>query len=261
MSVRFGFSRLRCLSSRLTGTQGPAASVLSRRPLLAVSRPTIATYPQNLLRSFATKAEGSSDSDDAKAKADEQQKADETKTEDAKAEAKAEETEQAAEEVPEEVKLQNQLTDLQEQIKAEKHKLLLSLAEFENNKKKFVKEREDRRRRSTVNFATTMVEVYSEFDRFADVKHEGVCQGLFEGVSLTRDLYKNTLARFDVSQMEVEEGSPLNVNRHEKVGEAIRDDLPKDSVAECVKPGWEYLANSKAPVVVKRAEVKVVTRG
>ena len=38
-------------------------------------------------------------------------------------------------------------------------RLLLLLADFENNKKRFLKEREDRRRSSVANFATRMIQV------------------------------------------------------------------------------------------------------
>ncbi|CAE8608442.1 unnamed protein product, partial [Polarella glacialis] len=171
--------------------QGAAASL----------RPTIACRRQNFAaaatfrplvrasRHFAASA------GDPEAKA-EGAKAEEAKTDEAKTEeAKPEETKAAdvkAAEAPEDPAqvLQDELTAVQEKVRAKKHELLLSLADYENNKKKYLREREDRRKRSTTNFATKTVEVYAEFDRFATPSTGGACQGIHEGVSMVRDLFK-----------------------------------------------------------------------
>ncbi|CAK9099592.1 unnamed protein product, partial [Durusdinium trenchii] len=99
---------------------------------------------------------------------------------------KTEKTEEASSEVEEapEKLLQKELADLQELVRQNKHELLLSLADFENNKKRFLKEREDRRRSSMASFATKMV------------------QALHEGVALTRDLYKASLDKFGVRPLQ-----------------------------------------------------------
>mmetsp|Transcript_102601 Transcript_102601/g.289922 ORF Transcript_102601/g.289922 Transcript_102601/m.289922 type:complete len:282 (-) Transcript_102601:150-995(-) len=160
--------------------------------------------------------------------------------------------------------LKKEVEELQEKLRAKKHELLLSLADFENNKKKFMKERETRRRNATVNFARKMVEVYTEFEDLARLPAEAdelseACQGLHEGVVLTGDLYKAALERFNVSALSPELGEPFSVTYHEDAG-SVPGELPPNSVAEVVQPGWAYAeggSNAAARVVLRKAKVKL----
>eukprot|EP00441_Pelagodinium_beii_P024332 CAMPEP_0197656672 /NCGR_PEP_ID=MMETSP1338-20131121/42836_1 /TAXON_ID=43686 ORGANISM="Pelagodinium beii, Strain RCC1491" /NCGR_SAMPLE_ID=MMETSP1338 /ASSEMBLY_ACC=CAM_ASM_000754 /LENGTH=275 /DNA_ID=CAMNT_0043232779 /DNA_START=53 /DNA_END=880 /DNA_ORIENTATION=- len=259
---------LRLLNLRWQGAVRPSFRGLATAPRLSLLQGR---------RSFAAEAKSAEDAARAEsAKAEEaakeaSEKAEETaKEEAAEAEKKVseevkDEAKEAPEEAPEEAeaeeapekKLEKELADLQVKVKAKKHELLMSLADFENNKKRFSKEREDRRKRTTINFSTRMVEVFSKFDAFASPAPQGACQGLHEGVAMVRDIYRSTLEKFGASQLEVEIGSPFVAARHENVGSVDSSDLPESSVAELVKPGWILDPDSPKPVVVTKAEVKV----
>jgi len=185
---------------------------------------------------------------------------------DAKGEKEAQETEGAEaaspdEEAPEKL-LQKELTDVQEQVRQRKHELLLSLADFENNKKRFLKEREDRRRSSISNFAIKMVQVYGELNAFAAENHNsGTAEALHEGVALTRDLYKASLDKFGVRPIQVEIGEPFVAARHEKTDTIESTQLPANSVAAIVRPGWILDPDSPKPVVLQKAEVHISSQG
>jgi len=169
--------------------------------------------------------------------------------------------ESAAEEAPEKL-LQKKLTDLQELVRQNKHELLLSLADFENNKKRFLKEREDRRRSSMSNFATKMIQVYGKLNDFAVEKHNsGTAQALHEGVALTRDLYKASLEKFGVRPIQVEIGEPFVAARHEKTDTIQSTQLPTNSVAAIVRPGWILDPDTPKPIVLQKAEVHVSSDG
>ncbi|CAE6921555.1 grpE [Symbiodinium sp. CCMP2592] len=157
--------------------------------------------------------------------------------------------------------LEKELAALQENVRARKHELLLSLADFENNKKRFSKEREDRRKSSMANFATEMIKVYGQFDAFAAEKHTGAVQGLHQGVALTRDLYKASFERFGVRNIQVEIGEPYVAARHENVGTVESTKLPMNAVGEIVRPGWVLEPDSPKPVVLQKVEVHVSTQG
>jgi len=162
--------------------------------------------------------------------------------------------------------LEKELAEAQEKITKERHELLLALAEFENNKKRNQTECQRRRRAASVNFATKMVEVYGKFDELthSEDKAEDVtesCKALLEGVVLTRDLYKATLDKFDVEQLQVQLGEPFNQTRHDKLGSVEDASVAADSVAEVVRPGWVLEAKSAKPVVLRKAEVKVAAHG
>jgi len=246
---------------------------------LATLAPRLSMPLQGHGRSFAESAKSAEDaarSESAKAEeaakeaSEKAEKEVRGEAEKAEAEAKApedvkeaneSEAPEATEEEAPEKKLEKELADLQDQIKAKKHELLLSLADFENNKKRFSKEREDRRKRATLNFSTRMIEVFSEFDAFAAPAKPGACQGLHEGVAMVRDIYRSNLEKFGAKQLEVEVGSPFVAAHHEKVGSVDSSDLPESSVAELVKPGWIIDPDSSKPVVVRKAEVKLAKHG
>eukprot|EP00931_Biecheleriopsis_adriatica_P075902 TRINITY_DN49673_c0_g1_i1.p1 TRINITY_DN49673_c0_g1~~TRINITY_DN49673_c0_g1_i1.p1 ORF type:complete len:323 (+),score=111.60 TRINITY_DN49673_c0_g1_i1:56-970(+) len=207
---------------------------------------------EEAVREEAAKAEAKASAETGEAGAEGKEAA----AEEAKAE-EATEEEQAPEKL-----LEAELTELQEKVRAKKHEVLMALADFENNKKRFLKEREDRRKRSAANFSTKMIEVFVEFDEFASSRHgTGACQGLHEGVALTRDLYKTQLEKFGAKQIEVEAGEPFVAARHENVGSVESSDLPEHSVAELVRPGWVYDPEGPKPVVIVKAEVRVAKHG
>eukprot|EP00929_Paragymnodinium_shiwhaense_P082739 TRINITY_DN43758_c0_g1_i1.p1 TRINITY_DN43758_c0_g1~~TRINITY_DN43758_c0_g1_i1.p1 ORF type:complete len:226 (+),score=88.82 TRINITY_DN43758_c0_g1_i1:178-855(+) len=148
------------------------------------------------------KPEASAESD-SKAEDSEASKAEESKAEEAKAdnsEKKAEEPELSPEE-----KAQKEVEELEEKVREKKHEYLLSLSEFENNKKRFVKEREARRSRAMETFGQKMVEVHTEFEETFSKKGEAAemseaCKALHEGVVMTGDIFKSQLEKFEVKK-------------------------------------------------------------
>jgi len=183
--------------------------------------------------------------------------ADDTKT----TEKKSKEADKpAAKETPKE-KLEKELQKAEEEVKKQKSELLLSLADFENNKKKYQNERLTRRRNAMVNFANRMVDVYEEIEEISsfEPKEElsASSQALQEGVTLTRDLYRTTLEKFEIEQLVPELGQPVVVARHESVGSVVNGDLAADSIGEVVRPGWIFEPSSSSPKVLRKTQVKV----
>jgi len=161
-----------------------------------------------------------------------------------------------ADEEPQDARLKRELTEIQDEVKAKKHELLLTLADFENNKKRFAKERESRQRTATVGFARQMVDTYSAFEELLVAHSEQSSeagQSLLEGVVLTRDLYRATLEKFDLKPLAAELGEPFVGARHE----CASDDKPSGAVIEIVQAGWIFEARGAPPVVIKKAQVKV----
>lgn len=153
------------------------------------------------------------------------------------------------------------LQDLQEKVRAKKNELLLALADNENNKKKFAKEREARRRAATQGFARRMVDVFQELDSFATPAHGGASKGLYEGVSLTRDLFRSALGKHGVQPFEPEQGLPFMRDHHESVGTVADSNLSTGAVAEVVRPGWLFDSGAAAPAVLQKAQVKLAKHG
>lgn len=177
-------------------------------------------------------------------------------SEESQAEQKEEKPEEPKE--TEEAKLTRELSELEEKVKAKKHELLLAFADFENNKKRYAKERESRQRTATAGFAGRMVGVFTEFEELV-VDHgeqsREAGQALLEGVVLTRDLYRTTLEKFDVKPMSTEPGEPFVSARHEL---SLEDDSkPTGAVTETLRLGWVFEPRGAPPVVIQKAQVKV----
>eukprot|EP00927_Polykrikos_kofoidii_P073716 TRINITY_DN69734_c0_g1_i1.p1 TRINITY_DN69734_c0_g1~~TRINITY_DN69734_c0_g1_i1.p1 ORF type:complete len:319 (+),score=73.05 TRINITY_DN69734_c0_g1_i1:63-1019(+) len=159
-------------------------------------------------------------------------------------------------------KLQKILEELEEKKKAKRTELLLALADFENHKKKYMRERLARRRNATINFARKMVEVYGEFQDAFTQKSEDVhesCEALLEGIVLTKDVYKAALDRYDVVPIVPELGTEIIAARHENAGAVVSSEHPPDTIAEVVREGWTLAASGAAThdAVLQKARVKV----
>jgi len=204
-------------------------------------------------KSEARKAEAS--------KADAEEASKEAKA--SKAEAREADAEEAEELSPVE-RLQQELDELQDQSRAKKKELLLALADFENNKKKFMKEREGRRRTANTNFARRMVDIYREFEDLPAFKSSGTeegspCAALQEGVTMTRNLFATALSKSEVERLPVELGTPVVKARHEVVGSTAGDgSLTEGSIAEVIEAGWMMDLRSQTPRVLHKAQVKTV---
>lgn len=162
--------------------------------------------------------------------------------------------------------LARELAEAEQKMKTERHELLLQLADFENNKKKNNAEREGRRRNAMLNCVRKMVDVYSEFDRFAhmedNVKEMSAAgTSLKDGINLTRDLYRQTMEKFDVMRMVPKPGDPFVSSKHDEVGIVDSADVPAGTIAKTVKYGWVFEPGSSKPVILKKAQVKVASSG
>lgn len=179
--------------------------------------------------------------------------------------AEPEEEESAVEAEPEEPedKARRELDELQEKARSKKNELLLSLADFENTKKRFAKERSSRQRTATTSFLRRLVDVYTEFDELPAFRADEIegAAPLREGVTLTRDLLASALEKSGAERVLPDLGQPPVPARHEVVGSAAPAadsiDLPTGSIVEIVRAGWVFELRSQTPVVLRKAQVKV----
>eukprot|EP00747_Dinoflagellata_sp_TGD_P183236 gnl/TRDRNA2_/TRDRNA2_37976_c0_seq2.p1 gnl/TRDRNA2_/TRDRNA2_37976_c0~~gnl/TRDRNA2_/TRDRNA2_37976_c0_seq2.p1 ORF type:complete len:313 (-),score=74.82 gnl/TRDRNA2_/TRDRNA2_37976_c0_seq2:404-1342(-) len=175
---------------------------------------------------------------------------------------------QEADEAPKDAlkPLREKVEELEKKVAQKKNDLLLSMADFQNERNKFTKERELRRRNANTEFARRILPVYLEF---SDLSLGGgddaspAVQGLQEGISLTRSHFATVLEKHQVVQLPVELGQPSVPTRHMEVGSIEISDgsLPENTVGEIVEPGWLMEPNSKSPVVLRKAKVKIVKIG
>lgn len=156
-----------------------------------------------------------------------------------------------------------ELEDLTEQMQAKRKRLLLALANFENDKKRFMRERTARTRRATVAFGDAMIDALEEFDRLpefdiADGENPSrSCQTLQQGVTLTRELFVKILKKHGVEQFSAEVGTPAVVTRHEIVERVENSEVHSNTITEALEMGWAFKPKTGASIVIRKPKVNV----
>ncbi|MCJ2027451.1 nucleotide exchange factor GrpE [Methylobacterium sp. J-067] len=125
-----------------------------------------------------------------------------------------------------------------------KDRMLRTLAEMENLRRRTEREVADARTYAVTNFARDMLNVADNVRRAlesvpADQRNaaEGSFKGLIDGIELTeRDLVKN-LERHGVKPVEPQ-GQKFDPNRHQAMFEVPNPDVPAGTVVQVVQTGY-----------------------
>lgn len=125
-----------------------------------------------------------------------------------------------------------------------KDRMLRTLAEMENLRRRTEREVADARTYAVTNFARDMLNVADNVRRAlesvpADQRNaaEGALKGLIDGIELTeRDLVKN-LERHGVKPVEPQ-GQKFDPNRHQAMFEVPNPDVPAGTVVQVVQTGY-----------------------
>jgi molecular chaperone GrpE len=132
-----------------------------------------------------------------------------------------------------------------EQEKAElKDKLLRTLAEMENLRRRTEKEVADTRSYAVTAFARDMLSVADNLRRAIEAvpaearkSGDGAISGLIDGVELTEREMTKTLERHGVRKVDPA-GQKFDPNKHEAIFEAPHESIAKGQVHTVVQPGY-----------------------
>lgn len=140
----------------------------------------------------------------------------------------------------------DEISNLQEQLATEKDKYLRLFAEFENYKRRTLKERADLFRLAGSDIITSILPVLDDFERAAQANP------LSEGVTLVYQKLLNILTQTGLSPMNAK-GKIFDPELHEAITmKNEEDETLKNTVIEEVEKG--YLLNDK---VIRHAKVIV----
>ena len=150
----------------------------------------------------------------------------------------------------------DQATTLEAERNDLKDRLLRSLAEMENLRRRTEREVADARNYSVTKFATDMVGVVDNLRRAleavpaeAAAAADGAFKALIDGVELTeRDLLKS-LERHGVRKIEPK-GEKFDPNLHQAMFEAPDPETPKGHVTQVVQPGFTIAGRSLRAALV-----------
>ena len=181
-----------------------------------------------------------------------EQMAEETKTNEANVEENnAEESEK---ELSVEEQLQQQLTACEEKIAAQQDQILRQMAEFDNYRKRTLKEKAELIKNGGEKAITSILPVIDDLERaLQNMKSENEeVKALYDGVELIYNKFLKTLQQEGLEKIDTHEAD-FNTDYHEAIAlvPAPTDEL-KGKILDCVQTGYQL--NDK---VIRHAKVVV----
>jgi molecular chaperone GrpE len=182
-------------------------------------------------------------------------------------EALGDEAEVSAEEGVEEFMQSDEdiITQLQSEIAELKDRVLRSMAETENVRRRAEKDKADMSAYAVTGFARDMLTVSDNLRRALDAMPEETAEDMkvfVEGVEMTERELLKTLERHGIEQVTPEVGEKFDHKRHQAMFEVPTDDHPSGSVMQVVAPGYIIKDRLLRPAMVgvaKGAAQKVDT--
>ncbi len=143
-----------------------------------------------------------------------------------------------------------------EEVAELKDRLLRSLAEMENLRRRSAREIDDARKYAMTGFARDLLEVADNLSRaLASVPPEARTQNellgnLLTGVEMTERSLLAMFERHKVQKVVPAKGERFDHNRHQAMFEMPSDELPPGTVAEVLQPGYVIADRLLRPALV-----------
>ena len=167
--------------------------------------------------------------------------------------AEATQTEAPAQELTVDEQLANMLAEAQQLVNEERDKYLRLAAEFDNYRKRTLKEKAELIKNGGEKTLTAILPVLDDFERaLKNMEATEATQAMKEGVELIFTKFNKVLAQEGLQKIETE-GKDFDVDFHEAIAliPAPSEDL-KGKILDCVQTG--YMLNEK---VIRHAKVAV----
>ena len=149
---------------------------------------------------------------------------------------------------------QDKVAQLEAQLKDKDAKYLYLYAEFENFKKRVVKERDDLRKFGWENVAREMLQVIDNFERAMAHIPAGTDSKLVEGLQMIHSQFRSAIQHGGIQAIE-SVGKPFDPNLHDAVAQA-ESDLPPGTVAQEHVKGYTLHGRLLRPARVIVSEAK-----
>lgn len=163
------------------------------------------------------------------------------------------ENEENAEEAPRELTVEERLAEAEAMIEQLKKDALYKVAEFENYRKRVIKEKADLINMGGKGLMLALLPVVDDLDRAEEhiAKSEDV-EALKEGVLMISQKLRSTLQQQGLEKIEAK-GEKFDTDLHEAVTMfPVQDEAQKGSVIDCVQQGYKMNGN-----VIRHAKVVV----
>ena len=156
------------------------------------------------------------------------------------------------------------LESLQNEFKKAKETNLRLLAEIENLRKRFDKEREDTFKYAVTEFANEIILVVDNFSRVMesissiDKNSNDNVKPLIDGIDLIFKDFLKTLEKFDIKKIDCF-GKKFDPNFHQAVSEEINNDKEVGEIIKIIQNGYlikDRLLRPASVVIAKKEENK-----
>ena len=144
--------------------------------------------------------------------------------------------------------LKKQVEELNGKLEADHESMLRIAAEYENYRKRTVKEKEGIYGDAYVDAVTQLLPILDNLERAVGFAESG---NLAEGVNMTLNMFKETFAKMGVEEIATE-GVAFDPNLHNAVMHVEDDSLGENMIAETFSKGYK-----KGDKVIRYAMVKV----
>jgi molecular chaperone GrpE len=151
--------------------------------------------------------------------------------------------------------LAERLAKTEAELAETKDKLLRTLAEAENQRRRLMRDRDEAQRYAASNFAKELLDVADNLKRALasvgtdDVRDERV-KALIEGVAATERALLAAFERQGVRRIEPQLGERFDHNFHQAMFEAENSGHPAGSVVQVLQPGYQMHERLLRPAMV-----------
>lgn len=133
----------------------------------------------------------------------------------------------------------NIIEELNNQIDSFKNKLLLALAENENLRKRFEKEKQDLIKYSVSKFASEILNVVDNVERAINtIPDDEIFKKLKDGMNITEKELIAILDRNKVVKIQLNVGDEFNPHLHQAMMEEKNDNLKNGTIAKVLQNGY-----------------------
>ena len=148
-----------------------------------------------------------------------------------------------------------------EEVEKEKNefsdRLLRNMAEFDNYRKRVVREKEDLIKYGNEKFAFDILSVMDNFERSLEqARKSQEVEPVIEGIEMIRKQFVSALEKFNVKPFE-SVGEPFDPERHEAMAQQEHDEYEENTVIEEYQKGYhlnEKLLRPARVIVSKNTE-------
>ncbi len=147
--------------------------------------------------------------------------------------------------------LEEVIADLQNENKELKNHLLLAMADTENLRKRFDKEREDLMKYAVSKFAAEVLHIIDNVDRaIENIPDSETFKNVRDGMMMNRKEILNILARNKIEKININPGDEFNPHEHQAMMEEENEKFKNGTVSKVLQEGYKLHERVLRPTMV-----------